>query len=538
MVADIPPNFIGAIKQTEGYDARPRWDVKQWTVGYGTRASGPDERIDPAQAEARFNAEITKAANIVDSVNPNLDPGTRAALTSLTFNAGDAWTHSGLGEKIRSGDLNGAKELFLQYNKAGGETNDALSARRAREASWFGRGDISPAESIQPRIDRGTAMLRIMDDPDLANRPQVQAAALAHINKIYEAYHFQDSQQSAAFSLKLNGSVAELRDTGQLTNPIQHEEFLNGFGPTKGEAAWQDYQKDVQLGADMRSLAGQSPEEIAATYARYANPTPGDDYGTQAQRRDQLTKAIEQNQKARDQDPAGFVIRRTNSGQASWKQFNELIADKNATPGMRTAYAQMFASKMLAEQERLGVPAEARTVAPDWYTSPIKDQIAAAATSDDPQTRQGVIPLISAQKDLVGQLLAESCAADRASRRRAAGESDCRRRRSRRDAAAARHPEGREPRRHPERAERSYRQEPQHRDQRFLCAVPGLHGGCAKGPRLRRLCRSRPQARRALRPRWHGAVGGRDQGLQRPRRQPLRFPRYLAHSEKPADQSR
>ena len=47
-----------------------------------------------------------------------------------------------------------------------------------------------------------------------------------------------------------------------------------------------------------------------------------------------------------------------------------------------------------------------------------------------------------------------------------------------------------------------------------------------------------PQAGRALCPRWHGAVGGRDQGLQRPHRQPLRFPRYLPDSEKPADQSR
>ena len=53
------------------------------------------------------------------------------------------------------------------------------------------------------------------------------------------------------------------------------------------------------------------------------------------------------------------MIRRTDSGQAAWKQFNELVADKNATPGMKTAYAQMFAGKMLAEQERLGVPAEA-----------------------------------------------------------------------------------------------------------------------------------------------------------------------------------
>ncbi len=402
VVADIPANFISAIKQTEGYDAKPRWDVKQWTVGYGTRASGPSETITPQQADARFNGEITKAAKIVDSVNGNLDAGTRAALTSLTFNTGDAWTHSGLGDRVRAGDLDAAKEAFLQYNKVNGETDPGVAARRAREASWFGRGDISPAESIQPRVDKGTAMLRIIDDPELANRPQVQAAALAHVNKIFEAYHFQDAQQSAAFSQKLNGSIAELRDTGQLTNPIQHEEFVNGLGPQKGEGAWQDYQKDVQLGADMRSLAGQSPEEIAATYGRYANPTPGDDYGTQVQRRDQLAKAIEENQKAKDKDPAGFMIRRTDSGLAAWKQFNELVADKNATPGLRTAYAQMFAAKMLAEQERLGVPAESRKVAPDWYTGPIKDQIAAAATSDDPKARQSAPQLIAAQKELWG----------------------------------------------------------------------------------------------------------------------------------------
>jgi GH24 family phage-related lysozyme (muramidase) len=402
VVADIPVSFVSAIKQTEGYDARPRWDVRQWTVGYGTRASGPDERITPQQAEDRFNGEISKAARIVDSVNPNLDAGTRAALSSLTFNTGDAWTHSGLGDKVRAGDLAGAKESFLQYNKVDGQTNDAVAARRAREASWFGRGDISPAESIQPRIDRGTAMLRIMDDPELANRPQVQAAALSHINKVYEAYNFQNAQQSAAFTVRLNGSLAELRDTGQLTNPIQHDEFINGLGPQKGEAAWSDYQKDVQLGADMRSLAGQSPEEVAATYARYASPTPGDGYGAQVQRRDSLLKAIEQNQKDKEKDPAGFVIRRTDSGQTNWKQFSEIVSDKNASPGMKTAFAQMFASKILADQERLGVPAESRKVAPDWYTGPIKDQIAAAATSDDPKTRQGVPQLIAAQKELWG----------------------------------------------------------------------------------------------------------------------------------------
>jgi GH24 family phage-related lysozyme (muramidase) len=402
VIADIPPNFVGAIKQTEGYDDKPRWDVRQWTVGFGTRASGPDERVDPAQAEARFNTEIAKAARIVDSVNPNLDAGTRAALTSLTFNTGDAWTHSGLGNQIRSGDLNGAKETFLQYNKVDGATNDAVAARRAREAAWFGRGDITPAETMQPRIDKGTAMLRILNDPDLVNRPQVQAAALQHINKLYEAYHFQDAQQSAAFNLKLHGSIAELRDTGQLTNPIQHDEFLNGLGPQKGETAWQDYQKDVQLGSDMRSLAGQSPQELGDTIAKYSKLTPGDDYGRQAERRDSVIKAAQANQTAKLKDPADFVIRRTDSGEANYKQFTQLLSDKDATPGMRTAYAQMFASKMLAEQERLGVPAEMRKIAPDWFTGPIKDQIAAAATSEDPKARQAVPQLIAAQKELWG----------------------------------------------------------------------------------------------------------------------------------------
>jgi len=91
------------------------------------------------------------------------------------------------------------------------------------------------------------------------------------------------------------------------------------------------------------------------------------------------------------------------SGLASWKQFNELIADKNATPGMRTAYAQMFASKMLAEQERLGVPCQqaedrARLVRRTDQGPDSRRR----RHPDDPNTRQGVPQLIAAQKQLWG----------------------------------------------------------------------------------------------------------------------------------------
>lgn len=398
IIADVPANFIGGIKQSEGYSPKAKWDFKQDTNGFGTKAKYPGEVIDVQTANARFNEAITKAAKYVDSVNPNLDPGTRAALTSLTFNAGETWGSSGLGDKIRSGDISGAKESFLQYNKAGGETNEGLVMRRAREASWFGRGDITPVEASAPREGKGNVMLRIMDDPDLINRPQVQAAALQHVNKIYEAYHLQQSQDKSAFTVKLQNSSAEALDTGAVQQPIGHEEFIAGLGPEAGEAAYQDYQKTIQLGSDLRSTASLSPEGIGELYKKY-QPQPGGDYVGQSLRQKELDKAITQNEAAKKKDPAEFVISRTDSGKAAYNQYQTLSNAKDATPEQKKTYAAMFADKMIAEQIRLGVdPADARVV-PKWYTDDLNKRLA------DPQSSggaQGVAAILQHEADLWG----------------------------------------------------------------------------------------------------------------------------------------
>ena len=163
--AGVPVNFIGGIKASEGFQPRAQWDFKQFTNGYGTRARSPNEVIDQATAEQRFSEEIGKAAEIVDRVNPNLDPGTRAALTSLTFNAGDKWINSGLGEKVRAGDIAGAQQAFLQYNRAGGAVNPGLAARREREAAWFGHQDIAPS----PRAVQAGSYAAIEANPYLSD---------------------------------------------------------------------------------------------------------------------------------------------------------------------------------------------------------------------------------------------------------------------------------------------------------------------------------------------------------------------------------
>ena len=122
----------------EGYSPTPYWDYAQYTSGYGTRAKSPNERIDEAEARRRLSAEVAQARSIVERFAPEVDEGTKQALTSLTFNTGDKWTRSGLGQAIKSGDMDRARSLFLQYNKAGGKTLPGLVSRRQDEVALFG----------------------------------------------------------------------------------------------------------------------------------------------------------------------------------------------------------------------------------------------------------------------------------------------------------------------------------------------------------------------------------------------------------------
>jgi len=150
----LDPQYLDQIKGFEGYSPQANWDYKQNSSGYGTKAQPGDENIAPDQLKAiheqRFADEVGNASASVDAFSQNLPPGVRAALTSLTYNAGPGWQQSGLGDAIKSGDYDKARDLFLQYNKAGGEVNPGLVARRQKEAAWFGGGQPTPAAPVSP----------------------------------------------------------------------------------------------------------------------------------------------------------------------------------------------------------------------------------------------------------------------------------------------------------------------------------------------------------------------------------------------------
>jgi GH24 family phage-related lysozyme (muramidase) len=169
----IPPDLKEAVKRFEGYSEKPYSDFKQTSSGYGTKAQPGDENIPPEQRRAvfeqRLDNELARAANIVDQFAPGLPSGTRKALISLTYNAGSAWTSAGLGQSIRAGDTEKAREIFQQYNRAGGEVNDALVARRAAEAAWFGgeARETDPVNQLTEAMDKAKerAIQVFPDDP-------------------------------------------------------------------------------------------------------------------------------------------------------------------------------------------------------------------------------------------------------------------------------------------------------------------------------------------------------------------------------------
>lgn len=148
-------SYLSAIKGFEGFAQRAQWDHAQFSNGYGTKALHAGEVIDKAEADRRFAAAIAGAEQVVERHAPGLDEGTKAALTSLTYNAGSAWTSSGLGAAVAAGDIERARDLFVQYSNAGGETQPGLLARRIAELQWMGGpaaapGPVLPASAALP----------------------------------------------------------------------------------------------------------------------------------------------------------------------------------------------------------------------------------------------------------------------------------------------------------------------------------------------------------------------------------------------------
>lgn len=133
----VDQGLVDFIKKMEGFRASAYWDYKQYSIGYGTKATSATEVIDQAEAERRLRAEIVVADNLVKGTFPTLPKGVHQALIDLTYNAGSGWEHQSLGAAVKAEKWDTVKADILQYNHAGGQVNAGLTTRREAEVAWF-----------------------------------------------------------------------------------------------------------------------------------------------------------------------------------------------------------------------------------------------------------------------------------------------------------------------------------------------------------------------------------------------------------------
>jgi GH24 family phage-related lysozyme (muramidase) len=135
--AVIDAGLVAAVKKFEGFSAKAYPDIKQYSIGYGTKATSSTEVITEAEAEKRLAAELEIAEQSVERFAPGAPRGVKQGLTSLTYNTGPIWEQQGLGECIKAGKYDEAKAHFVQYNHADGKVNEDLTKRRETEVAWF-----------------------------------------------------------------------------------------------------------------------------------------------------------------------------------------------------------------------------------------------------------------------------------------------------------------------------------------------------------------------------------------------------------------
>ena len=134
-------NGLLLIKSFEGLRLRAYKDaVGIWTIGYGTtRNVRPGMTISEDQAVSFLQEDLSRFEKAInDSVRVPINDNQFSALASFTYNVGPgAFRSSTLLRKLNGGDIRGAADELLRWDKAGGRPLAGLTRRRKAERSLF-----------------------------------------------------------------------------------------------------------------------------------------------------------------------------------------------------------------------------------------------------------------------------------------------------------------------------------------------------------------------------------------------------------------
>jgi len=361
-VGQVPPagdDTKAVIRHFEQFKPKAYWDVNHWRVGYGsdtyTTADGKTHTVtkdtvvtqEDAERDLERRAALSQKA-VRDAVGgeafDKLSDRAKASLTSIAYNYGDNGIPRSVVDAAKTGDPDKIADAIRGLSGHNGGINKNRRASEANNVALPRDGSGRP--SIR---DQAEMLQEVMNDPDLQNRPQAQAAALHRINQVYAIHHNDQIRRKAAFQTQVEDSAAEALRTGATTNPISKEQFVQQFGDLEGPVKYQAYIDDVTFGADMKSLETLSDTQQQQLLAT-REPKPGDGYAHAAKNFDRLQKSVAAYQKQRREDPAGSVDRMPAVREA-WAQ-----VDRNDP----STYQRVIQARLAAQRE-LKIPEELQT---------------------------------------------------------------------------------------------------------------------------------------------------------------------------------
>lgn len=135
----LSPNGLAFIQNEERFSPKAYWDYKQYSIGYGTKASSANATITKDQALEALQAHVSKDLPYIQNlVTVPLTQNQVDALLSFSYNLGPGvLKNSKLIKLLNQGDYKGAAKAMLAYNKAGGKINKNLIRRRQAEMNMF-----------------------------------------------------------------------------------------------------------------------------------------------------------------------------------------------------------------------------------------------------------------------------------------------------------------------------------------------------------------------------------------------------------------
>jgi lysozyme len=233
------------IRDQEGFYETAYFDVKGYSVGYGSFGAKKGEKITREEAEVRMRSEVAKIeGELAEKIKAPLSQGQHDSLVSMFYNLG---TGKGrldrVAEMVNSGRADDVPDYMAQFTRAGGKKLAGLERRRNDEINLFRSGGDKVADA-----SGGTARsVDTMQDAMLRTLLKVRPQLVEEVTKEREKRSAQAWFQGVA-----SGQVAVNPADGESKKEIDKQSLAARLGETLYKGAPEQVNAAVSIVQQMQ----------------------------------------------------------------------------------------------------------------------------------------------------------------------------------------------------------------------------------------------------------------------------------------------